>query len=118
MLQRYPWLAGIAGLLLLGGALVLPTVSRGAAPTSTPTVAPVTPSPQIVPGVTPTVAPVTPSPQIVPGVTVTLPAPGQALIHEFTTSTGAICTVVLTATSSDPHPVCEPEPTPVTTPTR
>lgn len=58
---------------------------------------------------TPSVAP-TPAPvQAAPVMTVTLPPPGQALVHEFTTSTGAVCTVVLTATSSDPHAVCGTE---------
>lgn len=50
---------------------------------------------------------------------VTLPPPGQALVHEYTRSDGAVCTVVLTATSSDPHPVCGAEPvTQATTPVK
>ena len=89
MQRSIRWLIDGVGLCALGGALLFtPAFSQSSA--------------------APPVA-LTPAP-------VTLPAPGQALVHEFTTSTGAVCTGVATATSSDPHPVCGAEPMPVATP--
>ena len=90
---RAAFVAGLVGATVAGSAF-LPWPVRGA--TTTP--------------VTTTTAPA-------PAAPLTLPVSGQFLVHEFTTSAGAACVVVLTAASVDPKASCVllPEAVPTTT---